>query len=116
MLLGVVLPFVLLVCVELYAKSRGKISAEYLALKQTKAARKEAVQQIDKEEEMALKNQNKFGLKMIAFSLTFIALLLYVLCFFFADRSPLVGGIATVILISSLIPWRAAHRVFMDRI
>lgn len=116
MLLGVMLPFVLLACVELYAKSRGKISSEYIALKNIKAARKESVQRIDKEEEIALKSQNKFGLKMIAFSLTFIALLLYVLCFFFADRSPLVGGIATVIFISALIPWRAANRVFINQV
>lgn len=80
-------------------------------LQKVKAKRKEAIKQIDEEEEIALHNQNVFGLKMIAFSLSFIAVLLYVLCFFFADRSPLVGGIATVILMTALIPWRAAKKV-----
>lgn len=111
MLLGVALPFLLLICVEIFAKSRGLISPEYMNLQKVKAKRKEAIKQIDEEEEIALHNQNVFGLKMIAFSLSFIAVLLYVLCFFFADRSPLVGGIATVILMTALIPWRAAKKV-----
>ncbi|MFD2556454.1 sodium:solute symporter family protein [Sphingobacterium tabacisoli] len=111
MLLGVVLPFILLLCYELYACYRGKISQEYVYLQEQKALKKLEVQSMDQEEVLALKKQNKFGLKMIAFSLAFIALLLYGLCFVSTKDMALVGSIATVVLFSAIIPWRASRKV-----
>lgn len=115
MLLGVALPFLLLVAYELYARYKGTISAEYLALKQQKALKKLETPVLDEEELLALKKQNRFGLQMIAFSLMFIALLLYGLCFVSPKDMLLVGSIATVVLCSSIIPWRASKKVRFDQ-
>lgn len=108
MLLGVLLPFVLLLAYELYAASKGLISAEYLQLQERKAARKATVVQVDDEEAAEIKRQNKFGLQVISFSLAFIALLLYILCAFTTKGTGMVAVIATLILLSALIPLKAA--------
>ena len=110
MLLGVVLPFVLLLLYELYAASKGWTSKEYIEMKERKAIRKQLVVEVDEEELLAVKKQNKFGLQMISFSLAFIALLLFALCFFTVKGTQMVAGIATVILLSSLIPLRASRK------
>jgi SSS family transporter len=110
MLLGVGLPFVLLLLYELYAASKGWISQEYLDMNARKVIRKQTVVAIDEEEVLAIKKQNKFGLQVISFSLAFIAILLYVLCFFTSKGTQMVAGIATVILLCSLIPLRASRK------
>ncbi len=110
MLLGVALPFILLLAYELYAASKGWISEEYELFQQKKARRKEAVQQVDEAELIEIKRQNKFGLTVISFSLAFIALLLYVLCAFTSKGTIMVAGIASVILVSAIIPWRASKK------
>lgn len=111
MLLGVGLPFLMLAFYELYAYYKGRTSEEYLQLKVLKAARKASPVLVTEEEAYEIQKQNKFGLNVIAFSLCFIAILLYVLCFFSAGSASLVAGIATVILLTSLIPLRAAGKV-----
>ncbi|MRG48874.1 sodium transporter [Chitinophaga sp. SYP-B3965] len=111
MLLGVGLPFIMLALYEIYAYYKGRTSEEYLHLKTLKAERKASPVLVTVEEAFEIQKQNKFGLKVIAFSLCFIAVLLYVLCFFSAGSASLVAGIATVILLSSLIPLRAAGKV-----
>lgn len=110
MLLGVGLPFILLLLYELYAASKGWISQEYLDMNARKVIRKQTVVAIDEEEVLAIKKQNKFGLQVISFSLAFIAILLYVLCFFTSKGTQMVAGIATVILLCSLIPLRASRK------
>ncbi len=110
MLLGVLLPSVLLLAYELYAASKGWVSEEYLKLQERRAIRKAAIQEVDEEEASAIRRQNKFGLKVIAFSLAFIAFLLYLLCAFTAKGTALVAGIATLILLCSLIPFRASGK------
>ncbi|WP_119079796.1 sodium:solute symporter family protein [Chitinophaga alhagiae] len=110
MLVGVGLPFLLLLAYEVYARMTNKVSEEYLQLQQVKAERKIMRQAPDPEEALAIQQQNVFGLKVIAFSLAFIAVLLYVLCFFAAGSAPLVAGIATAILLLALIPLRAARK------
>lgn len=112
MLVGVGLPFLLLALYEIYARYKGyQASEEYLHLKALKAKRKAAPVEVSVEEAFEIRKQNKFGLKVIAFSLCFIALLLYILCIFSAESASLVAGIATVILLTSLIPLRAAGKV-----
>lgn len=111
MLLGVGLPFLMLALYELYAYYKGRTSEEYVQLKALKAKRKASPVLVTAEEAFEIQKQNKFGLKVIAFSLCFIAILLYVLCFFSAGSASLVASIATVILLSSLIPLRAAGKV-----
>ena len=110
MLLGVLLPFVLLVIYEVYAASKGLISKEYLSLQERKALRKATVVQVDEAELAETRKQNKFGLQVISFSLAFIALLLFVLCAFTAKATGMVAVIATIILLSALIPFRASRK------
>lgn len=111
MLVGVGLPFLMLALYEIYAAYKGTISNEYLELQQTRARRKAAPVEVTAEEAFQIRKQNRFGLNVIAFSLSFIAVLLYVLCFFSEGSAALVAGIATIILLSSLIPLRAARKV-----
>nr|WP_295865068.1 sodium:solute symporter family protein [uncultured Chitinophaga sp.] len=111
MLLGVGLPFVMLALYEWYARSKGGVSDEYIQLQRRRAQRKVEVQEVSAEEAIEIQKQNQFGLKVIAFSLAFIALLLYGLCFFSQKSAPLVAGIATTILLAALIPLRAARKV-----
>ncbi len=110
MLLGVLLPFALLLIYEIYAASKGLISKEYLQLQERKAARKETVVQVDEAELAETRKQNKFGLQVISFSLAFIALLLFVLCAFTTKATGMVAVIATIILLSALIPFRASRK------
>ncbi|QEH43848.1 sodium:solute symporter family protein [Chitinophaga sp. XS-30] len=114
MLLGVGLPFLMLALYELYAAYKGTISNEYTELQQRRATRKASPVIISAEEAREIRKQNRFGLNVIAFSLSFIAVLLYVLCFFSAGSVVLVASIATIILLSSLIPLRAARKVKLD--
>ncbi|WEK37696.1 MAG: Na+:solute symporter [Candidatus Pseudobacter hemicellulosilyticus] len=110
MLVGVGLPFVLLLAYELYAAATGKTSQEYLDMQQRKAAKAAEAKPADEAEAAAVAHQNKFGLKMIAFSLAFIAVLLYILSLLTPKGSGMVAGIATMILLCSLVPMRAARK------
>jgi SSS family solute:Na+ symporter len=111
MLLGVALPFILLLVYELVAASRGWMSEEYLRMKERKTVRMATITDINTEEVAAIKRQNQFGLKVIAFALMFIALLLAVLCFFTAKGTGELVGVAGVILLCSLIPYRASRKI-----
>jgi len=110
MLLGVLLPTILLIGYEIYAKSKGLISKEYQQLQEIKVIRKATVAQIDEKEALEIKQQNIFGLKVIAFSLGFIALLLYILCFFTSKGTNMVLIIATIILLSAAIPLMSSRK------
>ncbi|WP_316837279.1 sodium:solute symporter family protein [Pedobacter nutrimenti] len=114
MLLGVGLPFLLLLIYEIIAASKNKVSEEYLEMKASNAKRKaEATIAIDPEEQMAIKKQNRFGLQMISFSLCFIALLLFILSMLTTKASGMVAGISAIILICALIPYRASRKVMV---
>jgi SSS family transporter len=111
MLLGVGLPFVLLTMYEWYAWRRGKISEEYTWLKELSAAREKGrILAVSQEEKWETARQNRHGLRVIAFSLAFIAFLLYGLCLFTTKGITAVVIIATGILLSSLIPLLAARK------
>lgn len=110
MLVGVGLPFLMLALYEWYMRSKNSISPEYTVYLQRKAARKESAQQVNEEEAMEVKKQNRFGLRVITFSLAFIAVLLFILSVLATSGKGFVAGIAVVILLSALIPWRAAQK------
>jgi len=111
MLLGVGLPVILLAIYELYAAGIGRVSEEYTAMKERQAVRKREAVSIDEMELIQVRRQNKYGLKVISFSLMFIAILLFALCLFTAKGTAMVAGIAGIILLSSLIPFRAARKL-----
>lgn len=113
MLLGVLLPFILLICYELYAAYCGIISTSYLEMAKRKAVRLGTVVQIDENEYALVRKQNKYGLQVISFSLVFIALLLFALCFFTVKGNAMVAAIAGLILLSSYIPLRASRKVMI---
>ena len=111
MILGVGLPCILLLGYELFAAYKGNISREYLQLQEHKAIRKAKIEQVDEDELLAIRRQNKFGLKVISFSLVFIALLLYILCAFTNKGTTLVVVIASIILLCSLIPFLGSRKI-----
>lgn len=111
MLLGVLLPAILLVLYELYAASKGSVSTEYADMQQRKLRRKQEAVAVSEEELSAVRRQNKFGLRIIAFSLAFTAVLLFVLSVLTSKASGMVAGIATVILVLALIPWFNSRKI-----
>lgn len=111
-IVGVGLPTLLLLIYEIYAASKKWISSEYIEMKEREATRKMApAAAIDWKEEIAVKKQNRFGLRMIAFSLAFIAGLLFLLCLFTSKGTGMIAGIATMIMLSAIIPLRASRKV-----
>jgi SSS family transporter len=111
MLLGVLLPTILLVIYELYAMSKGSLSMEYADMQQRKHRKKQEAVKTSEEELSMIRKQNKFGLRIIAFSLAFTAILLYVLSFLTTKAASMVAIIATVILVLALIPWLNSKKI-----
>lgn len=112
MVLGVALPFVMLAVYEFVIAARRSASQDYLqytAFRQRQQQQKLVTEDIT--EAAAVHQQNLFGLRVIAFALGFTALLLYVLSLITSAGKGLVAGIATAILLSALIPLRAARRL-----
>jgi solute:Na+ symporter, SSS family len=111
MLIGVGLPFVMLALYEWYAYYKDITSDQYIQYKQRRARRKEQALLQNKEESTEIKHQNRFGLRVIAFSLAFIAVLLFVLSVLTTTGGGIVAVIAGVILLCALIPWRASNKI-----
>lgn len=111
MLLGVLLPSAMLIGYELYAMYKGKTSAEYVAFQDNRIRRKQQALETTDEEAFLIRKQNKFGLKVIAFALFFISVLLYILSGITAKGGGIVAGISTVILLSALIPFFKARKI-----
>jgi hypothetical protein len=111
MLLGVALPFIMLVIHE-FILSAGKTSSEdYLQYRSFRKQQKEEKAEQSSEEVAAIRKQNLFGLRVIAFALAFTALLLYVLCILAATGKVLVAGIATAVLLAAVVPLIAIRRL-----
>ncbi|SHN32178.1 sodium:solute symporter family protein [Chitinophaga sp. CF418] len=110
MLLGVVLPFIMLVVYE-FILCAGKAPADdYVQYHSFRLQQKAAAGQ-SAEEAAAIRRQNLFGLRVIAFALAFTALLLYILCILAASGKMLVGGIASVVLVTAVIPLLAIRKL-----
>ncbi len=111
MLLGVALPFIMLLIHE-FILSAGKAPAsDYLQYRSFRQQQKQDAAAQSPEEVLAIRRQNLFGLRVIAFALAFTALLLYILCILAATGKILVGGIATAILLTAVIPLFAIRKL-----
>jgi hypothetical protein len=114
MLVGVGVPFVLLIANELYAKSRNYISPQYLEFQELKNTRIEEKANLSMEERSESLKQNKFGLKITAFALAFTAFLLVVLALITNQNIPLLASIAGLIFLLAFIPLIASNRIQTD--
>lgn len=110
MLVGVLLPFFMLLVYEIIMRRRVSVSTDYSNYLTYKANKKQEALEIDEDEKQMVKNQNVFGLKMISFSLLFMSLLLLILAFITSKGNGLVVAISIAIMLGAIIPWRAAKR------
>jgi SSS family solute:Na+ symporter len=62
------------------------------------------------QEVMAIENQNRFGLRVIAGSLAFTALLMFGLSFFTVQAKTLTMSISGIILVLAMIPLYFQHK------
>jgi len=114
--IGVGLPLLLLLAYELYQRSRRVMAEEHINY-QTAREQKRAdalLQAEQPQEALAIRQQNRFGLRVIAGSLVFTALMLFGLSVLATAGAAATAGIAVVILLAALIPWRAAQRVAIN--
>jgi SSS family solute:Na+ symporter len=111
MAVGVGVSLLMLLIYELWATTKVKQSDDYRLFLDSKNVRSIATAQISVEEVSMIRNQNKFGLKVISFSLAFTAIMLFGLGFFTSGGRTITLTMAVVILGSALIPWRASTKV-----
>ncbi|RDB07268.1 sodium:solute symporter family protein [Runella aurantiaca] len=114
-IIGIGLPLVLLLAYELYARSKGLISEEYEQYLATKATRKAAKLAETEEEAIEIKRQNRFGMRVIAGALVFVAVMLLGLSAFATSGGMVTAGIAVVILLGAIIPWYAAQKIDLSK-
>lgn len=114
MLLGIGIPLLLLTLNE-WGLNKAE-SVDYQSYKKYKASKLDGgTEQIlgsvvdNLEAEMAQK-QNRFGLKVIAFSLVFVAFILFILSFLTTIGKGLTASIALVILLASWIPFSQSKK------
>lgn len=110
--IGVGLTLVLLLAYELYQRSRNVVAPQYFQYKMARQQKlTEAAENTTPEEALAIAEQNRFGLKVIAGSLVFTALMLFGLSTFATSGGLITACIGVVIGLAALIPWRASRRV-----
>lgn len=110
MVVGVGFPLLLLLINEIIQQTRIKESDDYKKYLVTRAQIKITEKNTEPEEAYAIKKQNHFGLRVIAFSLLFTALMLFGLSVIASGGKILTATIAGIILIASIIPAWAAQR------
>ena len=110
MVVGVGFPLLLLLINELVQTARIKESEDYLHYKALRQSAKSSEQTTDLEEAYAIKKQNHFGLRVIAFSLFFTALMMFGLSLVATTGKSLTAVIAVIILAASVIPMIAARK------
>jgi Na+/proline symporter len=114
MLLGVLLPFFMLLVYEIMMRKKAGVSKDYQDYLAFKEEKKQQALTIDEEEALQIKKQNVFGLKMISFSLLFMSVLLLILAFITAKGNTMVISIAIAVMLGAIIPWRASKRKAMS--
>ncbi|MRX46927.1 sodium:solute symporter family protein [Pedobacter puniceum] len=107
MIMGIGIPFLLLLINELLIK---KPSSDYLSYLETKTAQNNESEPTQ-EEVKEVKVQNRFGLRVIAGSLAFTALLVFILSFITTAGKALTAGVAVFILLAAIIPLRASKKI-----
>ncbi|AQG81966.1 sodium:solute symporter family protein [Spirosoma montaniterrae] len=109
--IGVGLTLLFLLVHELYQRNRNATAPDYYRYQIARQQKlNEATENTTPEEAEAIAEQNRFGLRVIAGSLVFTALMLFGLSTFAtsgAGPTALIGG---VILVAALIPWRASRK------
>ncbi|WP_019987595.1 sodium:solute symporter family protein [Rudanella lutea] len=109
--IGVGLPLLLLLAYELWAARRTATSPDYENyLRARDQKREDARLAVDPEEAQAIRQQNRFGLQVIAVSLVFTAVMLLGLSFLTTEGRGITAGIAVLVLAGALIPWRASKQ------
>lgn len=115
-IVGVGLPLLLLAAYELWARSKDMIAEEYTIYTLSRDQRKRDAVEMDAEEALEIKKQNRFGLQVIAAALLFTAVMLFILSFLTTEGTLVTAGVAVVVLISALIPFSAARKVKLTAI
>jgi len=110
MILGVLLPFFMLLIYEIAMRKRIEISIDYKNYMAYKARKKQEAISMDEAEKKLIKKQNVFGLKMISFSLLFMSILMLILSFITPQGGNMVRIIAFAIMLGSVIPWKASKK------
>lgn len=113
MLVGVCVPFILLAIDEYIKMKRGKLAEEFVQYKEYKLKRTEQLkmERANVSELIAIKKQNRFGLKIISFSLLLTAVILFGLSVLSGSGRMATAIVGAVILLSSAIPFIASKRV-----
>lgn len=110
-MIGVGFPFLMLLGYELWARSKESVAQEYYQYLIARQQKRDNAQTESPEEALAVRKQNRFGLRVIAGSLVFTALMLCGLSFLTTQGAGITAVISGVVLVLALIPWRAAQRV-----
>jgi MFS family permease len=110
MMVGVGFPFLLLMINEILQRSKLKESEDYKKYNLTRLTLKSEESGVDNDEAYAIKKQNHFGLRVIAFSLLFTAIMMFVLSIVTERENFLTALIGFIILIAAIIPAMAAKR------
>lgn len=110
MMIGVGIPLLFLMINELIQQARMKECDDYKKYLVIRAQIHSTEQRIEPEEAYAIKKQNHFGLRVIAFSLLFTSLMIFGLSFIATSGKMLTAIIAIIILAASSIPAFAAQR------
>jgi SSS family transporter len=113
MLVGAGIPLILLITNELRGYYKGYISPQYLDFQVLKNTRITQKANLTEEEISESLQQNKFGLKITAFALAFTAFLLMILGLVAGQNISLLSSIAFIILVLSVIPWRASQKILI---
>lgn len=110
MVVGMGIPLLLLLISEIIQQTRIKESDDYKKYLVIREQIKTTEQKTEPQEAYAIKKQNHFGLRVIAFSLLFTAVMLFGLSIIASTGKMLTAGIAGIILIASAIPAWAAKQ------
>ena len=110
-IIGVGLPFLLLLGYELWARSKDAVAAEYYQYLIARQQKRDDARTESPEETLEVSKQNRFGLRVIAGSLVFTAFMLGGLSLLTTEGAGITAVIAGVVLLAALIPWRASRRV-----
>jgi SSS family transporter len=109
--IGVGLTLALLLAYELYARSKGLVADEHYQYQKARQQKRDNVAEATSDEEKeAIAQQNQFGLRVIAGSLVFTAVMLFGLGILADIGGRITSIIGVVVLLAALIPWRASQR------
>lgn len=98
---------------ELWMSRITNVSEDYINYSRYKQKKKTKDESENKEEASMIQKQNQFGLRVIASSLAFTALMLLGLTIFTTTGRIITWATAGVILCSAIIPWMASRKIIV---